>query len=153
MDYEKLHKDTITKLQEMVNSGKITAEIARGICADFVPESEDEKIRKSLFEYFKNRKEDGDEDETWYGISYDDILTWFEKQGEYKQMLDDLPKDDDYGIDGLWHAQRILEKTLGCVDGYQSDEGILEHKCAISAVKNLYEQKYLQRKHKTVNFK
>jgi hypothetical protein len=48
---------------------------------------------------------------------------------------------EDYGIDALWHAQRILEKTLGKVDGYQSDDGILEHKCAISAVKKLYEQK------------
>ena len=47
----------------------------------------------------------------------------------------------DYGIDSLYHAQRILEKTLGKVDGYQSDDGILEHKCAISAVKKLYEQK------------
>lgn len=49
--------------------------------------------------------------------------------------------EEDYGIDALWHAQRILEKTLGKVDGYQSDDGILEHKCAISAVKKLYEQK------------
>lgn len=48
---------------------------------------------------------------------------------------------EDYGIDSLYHALRILEKTLGEVDGYQSDDGILEHKCAISAVKKLYEQK------------
>ena len=39
------------------------------------------------------------------------------------------------------HAQRILEKTLGKVDGYQSDDGILSHKCAISALKKLYEKK------------
>lgn len=49
--------------------------------------------------------------------------------------------DEDYGIDGLYHAQEILERTLGKVDGYQSDDGILEHKCAITAVKKLYEQK------------
>lgn len=49
--------------------------------------------------------------------------------------------DEDYGIDGLWHAQTILEKTLGTVDGYETDDGILEHKCAISAVKKLREQK------------
>lgn len=48
---------------------------------------------------------------------------------------------EDYGIDSLYHAQRILEKTLGSVEGYQSDDGILEHKCAITAVKKLYEQK------------
>ena len=51
---------------------------------------------------------------------------------------------EDYGIDGLWHAQNILEKTLGKVDGYQSDDGILEHKCAITAVKKLYKQKSVE---------
>ena len=48
---------------------------------------------------------------------------------------------EDYGIDGLWNAKRILEKTLGEVEGYQTDDGILEHKAAITAVKKLYEQK------------
>ena len=48
---------------------------------------------------------------------------------------------EDYGIDSLYHAQRILEKTLGNVDGYQTDDGILSHKCAITAVKKLYAQK------------
>lgn len=48
---------------------------------------------------------------------------------------------EEYGIDGLFHAQRILEKTLGTVDGYETDDGILEHKCAINAVKKLRKQK------------
>jgi hypothetical protein len=48
---------------------------------------------------------------------------------------------EDYGIDGIWHAQRILEKTLGSVDGYQSDDGILDHRAAITAVKKLHKQK------------
>ena len=66
------------------------------------------------------------------------LLDWLEKQGEQKPVED--VNGDDYGIDSLWHAQRILEKTLGKVDGYQTDDGILEHKCAISAVKELYGQ-------------
>ena len=48
---------------------------------------------------------------------------------------------EDYGIDGLWHAQRIIKETLGSVEGYQSDDGILEHKAAITAVSKLSEQK------------
>ena len=48
--------------------------------------------------------------------------------------------EEDYGIDGLWHAVDILERTLGKVEGYQSDDGILEHKAAITAVKRLNEQ-------------
>ena len=71
----------------------------------------------------------------------------YEWDSEHKQLKkielkpDDLPNGEDYGIDSLYHAVRILEKALGEVDGYQSDDGILEHKCAITAVKKLYEQK------------
>jgi hypothetical protein len=53
----------------------------------------------------------------------------------------ELPKGEDYAIDGLWQAIQILEHSLGEVDGWQSDDGILEHRCAIEAVKRLYEQK------------
>lgn len=63
-----------------------------------------------------------------------------EKKG-VKKIEDEEYNGDDYGIDGLYHAQRILEKTLGSVDGYQTDDGILSHQCAITAVKKLYEQK------------
>ena len=91
MDYEKLHKDTITKLQEMVNSGKITVETARGICADFVPESEDERIRKLLIEaviqvlqdqYCSNR-----------GVSKEKVVAWLEEQGEKKLYVNDNAKE------------------------------------------------------------
>lgn len=47
---------------------------------------------------------------------------------------------EDYGIDGLYHAINILEKTVGKVAGYQSDDGILSHKAAINAVKELYKK-------------
>ena len=69
-----------------------------------------------------------------------DILVWLERQDEQKPEIEEI-NGEDYGIDGLWHAQRILERTLGSVEGYQSDDGILDHKAAITAVKKLYEQK------------
>ena len=65
---------------------------------------------------------------------------WDAEKKKLKEIEEEVD-GEDYGIDSLYHAQRILEKTLGSVDGYQSDDGILEHKCAISAVKKLYEQK------------
>lgn len=58
---------------------------------------------------------------------------WSEENEEYN--------GEDYGIDGLWHAMNILEKTLGKVNGYQTDDGFLSHQCAITAVKKLYKQK------------
>lgn len=63
------------------------------------------------------------------------------KKKELKKIEEEEYNGEDYGIDSLYHAQRILEKTLGKVDGYQSDDGILEHKCAITAIKELYAQK------------
>lgn len=69
---------------------------------------------------------------------------WNPEKKELKKVEDKLAEEyngEDYGIDGLYHAQRILEKTLGSVDGYQTDDGILSHKCAITAVSKLSEQK------------
>lgn len=66
---------------------------------------------------------------------------WSTKKNELKKIDNEEVNGEDYSIDSLFHAQRILEKTLGKVDGYQSDDGILEHKCAISTVKKLYEKK------------
>ena len=66
---------------------------------------------------------------------------WDAEKKELKKIEDEEYNGEDYGIDSLYHAQRILEKTLGNVDGYQTDDGILSHKCAITAVKKLYEQK------------
>ena len=66
---------------------------------------------------------------------------WNEETHELKEIEDEEYNGEDYGIDSLYHAQRILEKTLGSVDGYQTDDGILSHKCAITAVKKLYKQK------------
>jgi len=81
MDYEKLHKDTIAKLQEIVNRGKITAETARGICADFVPESEDKMmikfIKNQLFNIKKTITENYELD-----AKLTKAIDWLEKQGE-----------------------------------------------------------------------
>jgi len=48
-------------------------------------ESEDEKIRKVLIDYFKRYKEQEECGiKTFYGIPTDNILAWLEKQGEQK---------------------------------------------------------------------
>ena len=80
-------------------------------------------------------------------------VDWLEKQkgtereieGNYLCNGEQKPIEEvngeDYGIDGLYAAMDILNKTLGQVEGYQSDDGILEHKAAMTAVKKLYKQK------------
>ena len=75
---------------------------------------------------------------------------WDAEKKELKKIEDEEYNGEDYGIDSLFHAQRILEKTLGSVDGYQTDDGILSHQCAITAVKKLYEQKPAEWKQENV---
>lgn len=65
---------------------------------------------------------------------------WDAEKKELTKIYEEV-NGEDYGIDSLYHAQRILEKTLGSVEGYQSDDGILVHKAAISTGKKLYELK------------
>ena len=146
-------------------------------------ESEDERIKKTLINFFSKGAE---YDSSTNGIKDRNIIAWLEKQGEQsdangcfctnndyvgnsnstnispatkeqRDLLFQKMKEDgyewdyekkeleyngeDYGIDSLWHAKNILEKTLGKVDGYQTDDGILGHKCAIAAVNKLYKQK------------
>ena len=93
MDYEKLHKYTIYKLQQMVNSGEITVEIARGICTDFVPESDDERIRKELLDFCKNRAEKYSNDPKYKNISA--WIAWLEKQGEMSKICPRYVKDGE----------------------------------------------------------
>lgn len=99
-------------------------------------ESDDEKIRKEILNCFVEMKKQGCFPSK-HTEQYDSWISWLEKQGKENT---ELPNGEDYGIDGLYHALQILQATLGNVAGYQSDDGILEHKCAISVVKKLYEQ-------------
>lgn len=59
MDYEKLHNETLAKLQRLVWDYKITEETARFICADFVALSEEERIKKELLEFLDYSGDNG----------------------------------------------------------------------------------------------
>ncbi len=66
---------------------------------------------------------------------------WNAEKKELEKIEDEEYNGEDYGIDGLWHAMNILEKTLGKVSGYQTDDGFLSHQCAITSVKKMYKLK------------
>ena len=104
-----------------------------------IKKSEDEKFLKYIIDCCKATI---DSDDKGLELSMDTtkrLFAWLEKHGGQKPVEE--VNGEDYGIDSLWHAIRILEKTLGEVEGYQSDDGILEHKAAITDVKKLYKQK------------
>ena len=140
MDYEKLHKDTIAKLQEMVNSGKITVEIARGICADFIPESEDERIRKALMQNLKERF--GTKGNMGEGLDMPNVLDWLEKQGEHEPVVI-IPKfrvgdvirpkgsTAEYAIESI-SGECYHGKGWGLYIGYEEDYELVEQKSSWS---------------------
>lgn len=88
---------------------------------------------------------------TEYGTQLDYIQKhWHESEYYLKEKkelreIEEEYNGEDYGIDGLWHAITILERTLGEVEGYQTDDGILEHKCAIKAVRDLVKERKKQK--------
>ena len=45
-------------------------------------DSDDDRIRKKLLSSFKDIMKNADEDELWYGLSYNDIIAWLEKHYE-----------------------------------------------------------------------
>lgn len=96
-------------------------------------ESEEERIVRCLLNYFNHVRYNGLD---LKGTDIDEVIAWLEKQGEKVTNIN----EEDYDIVGLYHAIRILEKTIGRVIGYQSHDGILSHEAAINAVKELYKK-------------
>lgn len=77
MDYEKIHRESLMMAQRLVSEGRITIGDAKRILPDFVEESEDEKIKKELYESIRrcNPREIADK-----------YIAWLEKQGEQKPV-------------------------------------------------------------------
>ena len=122
-----MDKDEALKIIEMHLDSSGGAAL-REACSMFIPElaeCDGEKVRSKLLTYFRNWKENS----FFVGLPVKSIVAWLEQQpGE-------LIKGEDYGINGLERAIDILERTLGSVEGYQTDDGILEHEIAIDTLK------------------
>ena len=136
MDYEKKYKEALETARK-INSGEGVAVppdwTSYEVIFPELKESEDERIVRCLLNYFNHVRYNGLD---LKGTDVDEVIAWLEKQGEKVTNIN----GEDYGIDGLYHAIKILERTVGRVTGYQSDDGILEHKAAINAVKELYKK-------------
>jgi len=61
---------------------------------------------------------------------------WDAKKKELKKI-----EQNCYHNDGLYYAIDILEKTFGKVEGYQSNDGKIEHQKAIETINALYHKK------------
>lgn len=95
VDYEKKYKEAIVKLKEHftpTSDGIVADNISRGQIEDMFPElveSEDERIRKALIEYFTTS-----DNNTYYavcGVDTKKILAWLERQSKQNPF----DKDED----------------------------------------------------------
>lgn len=78
-------------------------------------ESEDEKIRKSLVEYFESHHDDT----TFFGSKVIDILSWLEKQGELVSSLTKALDNAHERIDKLIQEKNKLISQLEKKQGEQ----------------------------------
>lgn len=116
----------------------------REACSVFIPELAEcngEKVRSKLLAYFRSCSENS----FFVGLPVKNIVGWFEQQpGE-------LINGEDYGINGLERAIDILERTLGSVEGYQTDDGILEHEIAIDTLKAFKQKAWTEEDERRLN--
>ena len=87
MDYEKKYKDALERARYYHCDG-VKQEIIDALEYVFpeLKESEDEKIRKAIIEFFELQ----DENTTYSFVSRNDILAWLEKQIYTKKELQDM---------------------------------------------------------------
>ena len=119
--YEKRYKDLIEAVKKLQETNPSDEGIQNWV-NDNVPElkeSEDERIRKALKEYFINSFQNNGV-AAILGVHIKDILAWLEKQGEQKPAWkpadgDDLPKYDREVIVLYQPSNLELEKTEYCV--------------------------------------
>ena len=93
MDYEKAYKSALEKAKNLLANSVAYDRFTIERIFPELKESEDERIRKVLVDFFKSYKEQGTcGAETFNGISTSNILAWLEKQGEKKSADKVEPK-------------------------------------------------------------
>lgn len=98
MDYEKKYKEAFELMKDCIPDENGLVHVRPCEIFTELADSEDEKIRKALVDYFtayKEQKECGIK--TFYGIPTDSIIAWLEKQGEKKPWSE----DDEYYFNAI----------------------------------------------------
>ena len=92
MDYEKLYKEALERAKNFIENGdERERTIAESIFAGIMEESEDERIRTKLIDYFSGfydrfATDRNHTDVHWEGLEVKKVLAWLEKQGEKKPV-------------------------------------------------------------------
>ena len=112
MDYEKKYREVLERATKAKNNASLSKGTIRVLEIIFpeLKESEDERIRKTLFETFSNFNADGTFWTDTLRISKNNVLAWLEKQGKPKWS-----EEDDKMFDKIVNFLMSIE-TLKCAD-------------------------------------
>ena len=124
---EKAHNydEAIKRAESIYNETAIPSATIKGICIYIFPElkeSEDERVRNKLIEFFKGYSPD---EEWWGNITQEDILAWFEKQGEQKtvdEIAKEVCKNKESAVTFL-KSTGIINENGELADEYKIEQG------------------------------
>lgn len=103
MDYEKAYKEALERSRQVHTTNIDENKKSSEYIFPELKESEEEKIRKALIKYLDAL----DDNEIRYGVSFKDMRTWLEKQGEQKHV------EQDTEINDLWVYIREWNDKFG----------------------------------------
>ena len=103
MNYEKAYKEALERAREFQKSKDGLCVLTAESIFPELAESEDERIKETLIDYFKiYKKQEECGIKTFFGIPTDNIIAWLEKQGEKKATDKIEPKTA-----GTAHARAV----------------------------------------------
>ena len=113
MDYEKAYNEAIERAKQFMSEHPTRAE-ADLMVALFpeLKESEDERIRTRLLEYFHGFKDSAECPVFWEGLNIDNILTWLENQKESLHIPEMCKENADSFTDEYERIREFLIDLL-----------------------------------------
>ena len=105
--------DYLMVIKQMITDGIISQEVA----AKYVPElkeSEDEKIRKVLIDYFDDANKADENPLQSYGVHTDKVIAWLEKQDQVKNDRRKWSEEDKGTLERIISfINSFVDKDLG----------------------------------------
>ena len=106
-----IKKETLDVVRQMVADGQVSQEVAEKYFPE-LRESESEKIRKALKEYFINSFQNNGV-AAICGVHIIDILTWLEKQGKQKPIVEMKSPEESLGISSKEYNKIVNDCLYG----------------------------------------
>ncbi len=107
----KAYEEAVINGSRLWECGEITRENYEYIFPE-LKENEDEKVRQELISFFTERAKHT-EDSTFNGLSSKEIISWLEKQGENKPVIEMKSAEESLGIDSDTYNKIVDECVYG----------------------------------------